>query len=147
MSVVYKYLAIGAGAVGIVLAIFFFGYHQGGLSATDKAQAANIIQLKALGDAWQARELATETKEAAYEKEKTGLQIVRDAKPEPFVVRLCPSAPNAIVPAAGEGGQVVLAPAGGSESAPAKVPGVDYGPFLFALADRYDSIVAKCRAQ
>jgi hypothetical protein len=146
MSIVYKYLAAGIGAVGIVLTVFFFGYHQGGLSATDKAQAANIIQLKALGDAWSARELAYETKETAYEKEKTVLQIGRDAKPD-MVVRLCPSAPSTNLPAAASSGQDLPAPAGGSASAAAKVSDIDYGPFLFALADRYDSIVAKCRAQ
>jgi hypothetical protein len=146
VSVVYKYLAAGVGAVAIVLTVFFFGYHQGGLSATDKAQAANIIQLRALADAWSARELEVQTKEAAYEKEKTVLQIGRDAKPD-MVVRLCPSDASANVPTAGSGGQELPAAAGGSASAVAKVPDIDYGPFLFALADRYDSIVAKCRAQ
>ena len=146
MSAIIKYGAIALGAVLIVLAIFFFGYHQGGLSATDKAQAANIIQLKALGDAWTARELLIQSKETAYENEKSVLQLGRDAKPD-MVVRLCPSAPSAVVPAAGGSQQVILAPAGSSPSADAKVPGEDYGPFLFALAHRYDSIVAKCRAQ
>ena len=147
MTGAIKYLAIAAGAVAAVLAVFFFGYHQGGLSATDKAQAVSIIQLKALGDAWTARELAIQTKETAYEKEKAGLQIVRDLKPSPVVVRLCPSAPGAALPAAAESGHDLPSATGGSPSTDAKVPDTDYGPFLFAFADRYDALVAKCRAQ
>jgi hypothetical protein len=146
VSIVYKYLAAGIGAVAAVLAVFFFGYHQGGLSATDKAQAANIIQLKALGDAWTARELAIQTKETAYENEKKILLLGRDAKP-PMVVRLCVATPSANVPATGESGQDLPAATRSGPSPDAKVSDADFGPFLFAFADRYDALVAKCRAQ
>lgn len=146
MTGAYKYAAIALAVLASVLATFFFGYHQGGLSATDKAQAANIVQLKALADAWSARELAIQTKETAYENEKKILQLGRDAKPD-MVVRLCPSTPSANMPAAADRGQELPAAAGGSPSADAKVPGPDYGPFLFAFADRYDALVAKCRAE
>jgi hypothetical protein len=144
----YKYAAIATGAVAAVLAIFFFGYHQGGLSATTKAQAASIIQLKALGDAWSARELAIQTKETAYEKEKTGLQIERTAVPN-MVVRLCVATPRANLPATAESGHDVPAATGlgaGDASEVPSGPGQDYGPELFGLADRLDSVAAKCRS-
>ena len=144
-ALLWKYVAAAVGSIAAVLAVFFFGYHQGGLSARLVANTAHSAELIAIAKDYQARELAHQTKEAAYAKELTGLQNVRAATPDP-VVRMCPSATHIAVSAPGSRGQELPTAPGLGASAHDDVPQPDYGPFLFAFADRYDALVAKCRA-
>jgi hypothetical protein len=136
-----------AGGLTVLLAVFFFGYHQGGLASKLAADNDHVKQVSALADQYQVLMVEKQTKEAAYEKEVISLQAGRDAAPNLFV-RLCTSAPTAHLPTAAEDGHNVP-PSGGvlpaqhqSDSA-----GPDVGPALFALADYADQVVAKCRAQ
>lgn len=132
--------------IAAAVALFLFGFHQGGLSTKVAAEAAHVTQLNALAAAWQARELDHQTKETAYEKEVIGLQAGRVATPD-LVVRLCPSTPAAAVPATGESGPQL--PAATGVLPPQHIPdseGRDVGRPLFSLADYADQLVAKCRA-
>jgi hypothetical protein len=140
------WVKVGAIVVAVV-GLFLAGYHLGGLKGKAQAEAAHVVQLTALADAYQAQAIERQAKERAYDQELTTLHVERAATPD-LVVRLCPDAPRAPVPAAREGGR--LLPAGAGNLPPAAVPdpeggGADIGAALFALADRADEIVARCR--
>jgi hypothetical protein len=137
----YVWAAIAA----FLLALFFW---LGGLHEKVTLEALQASNATALADEYKQREAAHTVKEKAYDKEIDGLK--NDQLTYPTVaVRLCPSPASAPVPAAGSPGHELPAPAGllpPNAIAVPSVEGPDYGPVLFALADRADSVSAKCRA-
>lgn len=132
--------------VAAAIAVFMFGYHQGGLSARNEANTAHAAQLAKLNQEYAARDAAAQKKDAAYEMEITQLGVQQLHIPD-VAVRLCPATPSAPMPSTHSAGQVVPAAAGVLPPQPVGGgAGTDVGPALFSLADYADEIVAKCRA-
>jgi hypothetical protein len=143
-SMTSLYVKIGA-AIALLAAIFFGGYHLGGLKGQADVSRLQRDQAQSLAAAYSAREAERQAKESAYETEIA--QLKTDSLQFPTVaVRMCP--PTPVVSASGKAGQV-LPPSGGvGQGDPKPVPQSerpDYGPSLFGLADALDSIAARCR--
>jgi hypothetical protein len=136
MTLVYAVIAA-------LLLGFGVGWYFGGLHGKAQLEAMQASQFKALADAYQAQQLAAQTKQKALEAENETLSA--DALKYPDVsVRVC-KLTGPPMPRPAPSGQVLSAGPGVLPQAPVADP-PDIGPTLFADADRADEIVAKCRA-
>jgi hypothetical protein len=149
MPPVVKLYAIGAAAVALAGGGFYFGALSGRLDAAKAKtaqEAAHAVQLGALADAWQARELQTQAQDDRHDRETALLRDLR-AGPLPGVaLRVCPSAPGPLLPAGGNAGAGPTA-AGSLPDGNGSVSqgSGDIRPGLLAIADEADDLLAAFR--
>lgn len=141
--------AIGAAALTLFGAGFYFGSLSGRLDAAKAktaAEAAHAAQLGALATAWQERELQTQAQDDRHDRETALLRDLR-AGPLPGVaLRVCPPTPGPVLSAGGNEG--AGPPAAGS--LPSGNGGVSQGsgdirPGLLAIADEADDLLSAFR--
>jgi hypothetical protein len=152
MMLIPPYVKMGAIAAG-VLALFGAGFYFGTLSgrldaanAKTAAEGLHAEQLGALATAWQERELQTQARDNRHDAELATLRTLRSGPLPGIALRLCPSAPGAVVSAAGnEGAQPAGAGALSQRNGQVPQGDDDQRPGLYAIADAADDLLAACR--